>query len=76
MRRRGLAMGELVLFRPVGGQERKNRPMRGESAQILFFTGVRYQRAEPATPAFEGGSSAPPSDGMGGAGRGRRKRRG
>jgi hypothetical protein len=69
-------MGELVLFRPVGGQERKSRSLRGESAQILFFTGVRYQRAEPAAPAREGGSNAPPSDGMGGAGRGRRKRRG
>jgi hypothetical protein len=50
--------------------------MRGEAAQILFFTGVRYQRAEPAAAALDGDSSAPPSGGMGGAGRGRRKRRG
>ena len=68
-------MGELLLFRPGEGQERKNRPERGERAQILFFTGVRYQRAGPSTPQIEGDSSASPSDG-GGGGRGRRKRRG
>jgi hypothetical protein len=69
----GMAMGELLLFRPVGGQERKTRSVRGEPAQILFFTGVRYQRLEetPAPPESE--SRAPPS---GGAGGGRRKRRG
>ncbi len=71
-----MAMGELLLFRPVGGQERKTRSARGEPAQILFFTGVRYQRVEepPAPPESESG--APPSGGMGGAGGGRRKRRG
>jgi hypothetical protein len=70
-------MGELVLFRPAGGPERRNHAARDEDARILFFTGVRYQRArDPAAPTSEGDSSAPPSGGMGGAGGGRRKRRG
>jgi len=69
-------MGELLLFRPVGGQDRKAPRARGAAAQILFFTGVRYQRAEPLGPTPASDSSAPPSGGMGGAGGGRRKRRG
>ena len=70
-------MGELVLFRPAGGLERRNHAARDQDARILFFTGVRYQHAgDPAAPAVEGDFNAPPSGGMGGAGRGRRKRRG
>lgn len=70
-------MGELVLFRPAGGQERKNHAGREERAQILLFTGVRYQRpGDAADPSPADDSNAPPSDGMGGAGGGRRKRRG
>jgi hypothetical protein len=69
-------MGELVLFRPAGGQQRKTQAGRGEAAQILFFTGVRYERMAAAAPALESDSSAPSSGGMGGAGGGRRKRRG
>jgi hypothetical protein len=70
-----MAMGELLLFRPVGGQERKTQSARGEPAQILFFTGVRYQRAEEPTSEIESDSTASPSGGVGGGG-GRRKRRG
>jgi len=70
-----MAMGELLLFRPTAGQEGKREPTRGEPARILFFTGVRYQRTEPAPPPLEGDSNASPSDGVGGGGR-RRKRRG
>jgi hypothetical protein len=66
-------MGDLVLFRPVAGQERKAKIARGDVARILFFTGVRYQRAEPSSASD---SKAPPSGGMGGAGGGRRKRGG
>jgi len=70
-------MGELLLFRPAGGPERRNGAPRAEGAQILFFTGVRYQRAsEAVAPKAESDSNAPPSGGMGGAGGGRRKRRG
>ena len=71
-----MAMGELLLFRPVGGQERKTQSAGGEPAQILFFTGVRYQRAEAHAAPLESESGAPPPDGMGGARGGRRKRRG
>jgi hypothetical protein len=74
---RGLAMGELVLFRPAGGLERKNCASRDQDARILFFTGVRYQRASgPGGPSGAGDSSAPPSGGVGGAGGGGSKRRG
>jgi len=72
------AMGELVWFRPPGGRERRNEngSARGDSARILFFTGVRYQRYGEADESSEIDRKAPPSGGMGGAGGGRRKRRG
>jgi hypothetical protein len=70
-------MGELVLFRPAGGLERKNPAARDENAQILFFTGVRYQRANgPIDPSGTDDSNARPSGGMGGASGGGSKRRG
>ena len=69
-------MGELILFRSAVGP-RKESAERGDAAQILFFTGVRYQRAPEPTLGSEGGDSdAPRSGGVGGAGGGRRKRRG
>jgi hypothetical protein len=68
-------MGELILFRPAVGP-RKESAERGDAAQILFFTGVRYQRAPAPSSGSEGGDSdAPRSGGVGGPG-GRRKRRG
>jgi hypothetical protein len=68
-------MGELILFRPAAGP-RKESAERGDVAQILFFTGVRYQRApEPALRTEGGDTDAPRSGGVGGSG-GRRKRRG
>ena len=70
------AMGELIVFRSAASP-RKDSAERGEGAQILFFTGVRYQRTPDSKVASEGGDShAPPSGGVGGAGGGRRKRRG
>ena len=70
-------MGELVLFRPAGGLERKNPAARDQGARILFFTGVRYQRANaPIDPSGAGDSNARPSGGMGGAGGAGSKRRG
>jgi hypothetical protein len=70
------AMGELILFRSALGP-RKESAERGDAAQILFFTGVRYQRApEPTEGASGGDSDAPRSGGVGGPGGGRRKRRG
>jgi hypothetical protein len=56
---------------------RRNHAARDEVARILFFTGIRYQRAgEPVAPTDGSDSSAPPSGDMGGTGGGRRKRRG
>jgi len=69
-------MGELILFRSAAAP-RKDSAERGDTAQILFFTGVRYQRTPEPTVGAEGGDSdAPRSGGVGGAGGGRRKRRG
>jgi len=69
------AMGELILFRPAAGPRKENAE-RGDAAQILFFTGVRYQRSPEPTLGSDGGDSdAPRSGGVGGPG-GRRKRRG
>jgi hypothetical protein len=71
-------MGELVQFRASAGAERSRpAPVERQEATIIFFTGVRYQRHEPATAiAPNAGSNAPPEGGMDGAGGGRRKRRG
>jgi len=71
-------MGELVWFRPPGGREREseNESALGDSARILFFTGVRYQRYGEAGEPSAIDREAPPSGGMGGAGGGRHKRRG
>ena len=67
----------LSYFGPRGAWSEEHRAARDDDAQILFFTGVRYQRAsDPVAPAGESDSSAPPSGGIGGAGGGRRKRRG
>lgn len=69
-------MGELILFRPREGQ-RRSRAVSGDGveAQIMFFTGVRYERAsEPSIP--EGGSDAPRAGGVSGARSGRPRKRG
>jgi hypothetical protein len=69
-------MGELVRFRAAAGP-RKNSADRGDKAEILLFTGVRYQRTDEASPTSRNGdSNAPHSGGVGGAGGSRRKRRG
>lgn len=43
----------VIAFRRPTGQARRQRPdastrMPGEGATILFFTGIRYERLEPA----------------------------
>lgn len=67
-------MGDLVMLRPRSNAaphpEAQQRP---EGAQIVFFTGVRYQRLE-STPAPTA-KRTPPKGGLNGAGRGKRKRR-
>jgi hypothetical protein len=65
-------MGDLVMFRPRSkaapdtGAERQS-----ESAEIVFFTGVRYERLEAPPEA----KRPPPKGGLNGAGRGKRKKR-
>jgi hypothetical protein len=68
-------MGDLVMLRPRSNaaphREAQQRP---EGAQIVFFTGVRYERFEPPAPR-ETRTRTPPKGGLSGAGRGKRKRR-
>ena len=70
-------MGKLVLFRLAEDRERKSRASGDETAQILFFTGVRYQRfaeTDVGASAPAADRCAPPSDGLGGDGGGRKRR--
>ncbi len=71
-------MGEIILFPPQKGQVSQTRgTAEGAVAQIMFFTGVRYERAQEALPVDHGADSgAPPAGGFGGARPGRRRRRG
>jgi hypothetical protein len=67
-------MGDLVMFRPLSSatpQAQASR--RSGGAEIVFFTGVRYERAELAPVAKT--KRTPPKGGFDGAGRGKRKRR-
>ena len=68
-------MSEIILFRPREGKARDGRASAtGSGAQIMFFTGVRYERMAETAPFFkDGDSGAPPAGGLGG---GRRSRRG
>ena len=70
-------MGELILLRPQKGPLYKNRAADiGTGAQIVFFTGVRYERMPEAAPTHqESDYDAPPAGGLGGAGGRRRRRR-
>ena len=69
-------MGELVRFRAAAARA-KTAQSAATTAEILLFTGVRYQRTGEASPTSRGGDlGAPPSGTVGGAGGGRRKRRG
>jgi hypothetical protein len=66
-------MGDLVLFRPrSNAAPDASAANRSESAEIVFFTGVRYERFE--APPHEA-KRPPPRGGLNGAGRGKRKKR-
>ncbi len=68
-------MGELVLFRPSSSAtSRRVAPRASQEAEIVFFTGVRYERAEPA-PSIVEANQPPPEGGLNGTGGGKRKRR-
>jgi len=67
-------MGDLVMFRRLSSATpHTEAPRRSRSAEIVFFTGVRYQRVELAPVAKT--KRTPPKGGLNGAGRGKRKRR-
>ena len=64
-------MGKVIVFRPPDAAPR--RAGEGGRAQILFFTGVRYQRDDPDAGAPEPISPAPAPRASHG---GRRRRKG
>jgi hypothetical protein len=66
-------MGDLVVFRPRSNAAPDARAQsRSESAEIVFFTGVRYERFELTPPEAK---RPPPKGGLDGTGRGKRKKR-
>ena len=67
-------MGELIAFR-LPRRSVDARPSRS-GAQILFFTGVRYERMTEYTPASLVAPDKPQERGNRGVGRGKRRRRG
>jgi hypothetical protein len=70
-------MGDLILFRPRPGQSSLSTPAPPNGAQIMFFTGVRYERlTEPTVAQHEGGVDPAPKENVGKSGRGRKRRRG
>ncbi len=67
-------MGDLVMFRSrSNAAPGLTAAEQSEGAQIVFFTGVRYERYEP-TPAPRIKPPGP-KGGLNGAGRGKRKKR-
>jgi hypothetical protein len=65
-------MGDLVVFRPRSNAAPDAwAQSRFESAEIVFFTGVRYERLEAPPEA----KRPPPKGGLDGTGRGKRKKR-
>ncbi|HXW21150.1 MAG TPA: hypothetical protein VEK35_11650 [Roseiarcus sp.] len=68
-------MGELVIFRRYSSAvSRSAAPPPPQGAEIVFFTGIRYDRGE-LTAANVETNGPPPEGGLNGAGGGRRKRR-
>jgi hypothetical protein len=70
-------MGELILFRPRPGRIATINGPPPSGAQIMFFTGVRYERmAEAQTSMGDGGADPTPNERVGKSGRSRKRRRG
>jgi hypothetical protein len=66
-------MGDLVMFRPASRAPRLEAPQGSQGAEIVFFTGVRYERCAPTSNAEA--QPPPPEGGFNGTGRRKRKRR-
>jgi hypothetical protein len=66
-------MGDLIAFRSqkLSGKARSS----AAGAEILFFTGVRYQRMTEVAPSSIATPQQPQPGGKGGPGRARRRRR-
>ena len=70
-------MGELVCFRPQEGRSSNAQSPGFPGAEIVFFTGVRYERMREPEAVLLGGLPDPnPAEGLGRSGRGRKRRRG
>jgi hypothetical protein len=70
-------MGELIMFQPREGRVSRSRADAvNAGAQIMFFTGVRYERMADPPALAAADSGAPPAGDMGGTRGGRRRRRG
>lgn len=65
-------MGDLVMFRPASRAPRLEAPQGSQGAEIVFFTGVRYERCAASNAEA---TQPPPEGGLDGTGRGKRKRR-
>jgi hypothetical protein len=65
-------MSELILFRPRPGRTQQRGSPGLKEAEIMFFTGVRYERMVEASPTREEESIDPtPAEGTGSARPGR-----
>jgi hypothetical protein len=70
-------MGELVLLRPREGRSSRSHSPVPSGAEIVFFTGVRYERMKEPDNVLQGALPDPnPAEGLGRPGRGRKRRRG
>jgi hypothetical protein len=56
-------MGVLIYFPERPETTRRSEDVAGTGAQILFFTGIRYERHEDAMPAAKAGRQARPAIG-------------
>jgi len=69
-------MGELILFRPRLGRTLQESVSRPREAQIMFFTGVRYERMIDPPSSADDALDPRPADGLGRPGARRKRRRG
>ena len=70
-------MGDLVLFRSHDRRSSRSHSPAPTGAEIVFFTGVRYERMKEPDNVLQGGLPDPtPAEGLGRPGRGRKRRRG
>jgi len=71
-------MGDVIAFRSRGRTQRSQfeDATPGGSARILLFTGVRYERSESPVASGAPADSRPDPNSIGGAGGGKKRKRG